>query len=204
MPQTPTDIISRLSDRLSPATLLADRRAAVLSLKGLSRDCKQEVGERALSGLLEVLYSDAEVDAEIGKAALETLTLLCDIEDVTANSRELGFKHTDTILVSEKAPHFLFALLAESNFYSRYATLQFLTILLHNRRQVVQAYFLTAPAGPRSIVAALEDKREILRNGRECFSLLLLSRFICFFCRGHRNGSGSRITKSRYPESSGL
>lgn len=168
VPQTPTDTISRLSDRLSPATLLADRRAAVLSLKGLSRDWKQEVGERALSGLLEVLYNDTEVDAEIGKAALETLTLLCDTENVTANSRELGFKHTDDILASEKAAHTLFALLAELNFYTRYATLQFLTTLLHNRRQAIQGYFLTAPAGPRSIVAALEDKREIIRNGTKC------------------------------------
>ena len=62
-PQSASDTIARLSDRLSPATLLADRRAAVLSLKGLARDCKAEVGERSLHGLLEVVQNDAEVDA---------------------------------------------------------------------------------------------------------------------------------------------
>ncbi|KDR75604.1 hypothetical protein GALMADRAFT_140233 [Galerina marginata CBS 339.88] len=164
-PQTPTDTIGRLSDRLSPATLLADRRAAVLALKGLSRDHKQEVGERALSGLLEVLYNDAEVDADIGKAILETLDVLCDTEDATTpGHKELGFKLTDIIVASEKAPHFLFALLGDTTFYTRFATLQFLTTLLHNRRQAIQSYFLTAPAGPGSIISVLEDKREIIRN----------------------------------------
>lgn len=68
------DTIRRLSDRLSPSTLLGDRRAAVLSLKYLSRDCKAEIGECPLPGLLEVLQNDTEVDADIGKALLETLS----------------------------------------------------------------------------------------------------------------------------------
>ncbi|KJA28783.1 hypothetical protein HYPSUDRAFT_33135 [Hypholoma sublateritium FD-334 SS-4] len=163
-PQTPTDTIGRLSDRLSPAALLADRRAAVLALKGLSRDCKQEVGERSLSGLLESLQNDAEVDADIGKAILETLDILCQTEDTAPGSKELGFKHTDSLLSSQKTTHTLFSLLGDTNFYIRFATLQFLTTLLHNRRQAIQGYFLTAPAGPGSIIAVLEDKREIIRN----------------------------------------
>lgn len=171
-PQTPTDTIGRLSDRLSPATLLADRRAAVLALKGLSRDCKQEVGERALSGLLQVLYNDVEVDADIGKAVLETLNLLCDTEDATIGARELGFKHTDAVLASENTAHILFTLLGDFNFYTRFATLQLLTTLLHNRRQTIQSYFLTAPAGPRGIISVLEDKREIIRNGRFLIDIL--------------------------------
>ncbi|KAF7362494.1 hypothetical protein MVEN_00597100 [Mycena venus] len=159
-PQTATDTIGRLSDRLSPATLLADRRAAVQSLKGLARDWKQDVGERALPGLLEVLSNDAEVDADIGKAALETLNILCDVEE----AKELGFKHTDYVLANDKAVHTLFALLADDNFYTRFATLQYLSTLLQNRRQIVQGYFLKAPSGSSSIMTVLEDKREIIRN----------------------------------------
>jgi len=164
-PQTPVDTIGRLSDRLSPATLLADRRAAVLALKGLSRDHKQDVGDRALSGLVETLYNDAEVDADIGKAILETLNILCDAEDATPEVRELGLKYTDVIISTDKTAHFLFSLLVDNTFYTRFATLQFITTLLHNRRQAIQSYFLTAPAGPGSIIAVLEDKREIIRNG---------------------------------------
>ncbi|KAG9221306.1 hypothetical protein CCMSSC00406_0009417 [Pleurotus cornucopiae] len=159
-PQTPADIIARLSDRLSPATLLADRRASVLALKGLVRDCKQDVGDRALTGLLQVLENDAEVDAEIGKAALETLLILCETEDAP----ELGFKHTDIVLANERVINVLFTLLGDTNFYIRFSTLQYLSILLQNRRQVVQGYFLKVQVGPGSIVAVLEDKREIIRN----------------------------------------
>ncbi|KAF7982993.1 hypothetical protein HWV62_24604 [Athelia sp. TMB] len=164
-PQTAVDTIGRLSDRLSPSTLLADRRAAVLSLKGLSRDHKQDVGDRALPGLVEVLQNDAEIDSDIGKAVLETLNTLCDTDESTSpGGKDLGFKHTDYILANEKATHCLFALLGDTNFYIRYATLQLLSTLLQSRRQVVQAYFLKAPAGPGSVIAVLDDKREITRN----------------------------------------
>ena len=50
--QTPEDIMAHLSDRLSLATLLVDGYAALLTLKGLVRDCKQDVGDCALTGLL--------------------------------------------------------------------------------------------------------------------------------------------------------
>lgn len=164
-PQTASDTIGRLSDRLSPSTLLADRRAAVLALKGLVRDCKQDVGDRALPGLLDVLFNDAEVDADIGKAVLETLNLLCDVEDPTPGNKELGFKHTDYVLENEKTAHTLFSLIGDTGFYTRFATLQYLCTLLQNRRQPMQGYFLTSPVGARSVISVLEDKREIIRNG---------------------------------------
>jgi hypothetical protein len=165
IPQTATDTIARLSDRLSPATLLADRRAAVLSLKGLSRDWKAAVGDKALPGLLQVLSNDAEVDSDIGKAVLETLNILCDVDESTPGAKELGFQYTDQVLATEKAAHTLFALLGDTNFYIRFAVIQYLSTLLQNRRQVVQAYFLKAPVGSTSIINVLEEKREIIRNG---------------------------------------
>lgn len=160
---------------MSPATLLADRRAAVLALKGLSRDCKEDVGNSALQGLLDVLANDAEVDADIGKAVLETLNILCDTEDTTPGGKALGFKHTDVVLANEKTVHVLFSLLRESNFYTRFASLQYISTLLQNRRQAVQSYFLTAPAGPGSITAALEDNREIVRTEAIAMTQALVS-----------------------------
>lgn len=168
-PQTPADTIGRLSDRLSPATLLADRRAAVLALKGLARDCKQDVGDRALAGLLQVLANDAEIDGDIGKAVLETLNILCDVDEASTGGKELGIKHTDFVLANEQTTHFLLTLLGDSNFYTRFATLQYITTLLRNRRQVVQNYFLKASVGPGNVIAVLEDKREIIRNGESFF-----------------------------------
>jgi hypothetical protein len=162
VPQTASETIGRLSDRLSPATLLADRRAAVQALKGLSRDWKQDVGDRALPGLLDVLSNDAELDSDIGKAVLETLNILCDAD---SDHKEIGFKNTDVVLATEKATHVLFALLGDSNVYTRLATLQLLATLLVNRRQVVQGYFLKSQIAAASVINVLEDKREIIRNG---------------------------------------
>ena len=166
VPQTPSDTIARLSDRLSPATLLADRRAAVLALKGLARDWRADIGEKALPGLLEVLQNDAELDADIGKAVLETLNILCEVnDDAPAQEKELSFKHTDKVLETEAATHKLFALLADQSFYLRLTILQYLVTLLQNRRQVVQSYFLKAPVGPTTVIAILDEKREIIRTG---------------------------------------
>lgn len=181
-PQLPSDTIARLSDRLNPSTLLADRRAAVQSLKGLSRDCKAEVGERALQGLVEVLLNDAEVDAETGKAVLETLILLCDTGEEShhapanaphqqSNLKELGFKHTDIVLSNDRVVHKLLYLLTDHSFYLRLSILQFLITLLQNRRQVVQSYFVNmkTPGGPTVVVSILDERREMIRNGRFLF-----------------------------------
>ena len=166
-PQTALEAIQRLSGRLSPSTLLADRRAAVLSLKGLSRDCKADVGEHALHGLLDVLENDSEIDADIGKAVIEILMILCDAGDASPNaeSRILALKNTDEVLKTEKPVQKLFVLLGGSNAYVRYSSLQLLALLLHNRRQLVQAYFLKAQFAPGNVLATLDDKREIIRNG---------------------------------------
>lgn len=166
-PQSAVDTIAKLSDRLSPSTLLADRRAAVLALKGLTRDCKADVGDRALPGLIQVLQDDAEVDPDIGKAVLETLHHLCEVDETAKDKdkdREMSFKHTDYFLQDELATHTLFKLLHGSQFYIRYSALQLLSTLLQNKRSVVQNHFLKASNAASSIMAVLEDKREIIRN----------------------------------------
>ncbi|KAH9920972.1 p115 like vesicle tethering protein [Fomitopsis serialis] len=147
-PQSAPETIARLADRLSPSTLLADRRAAVLSLKGLSRDHRADIGTHALSGLIDVLLNDAEIDADIGRAVLETLNTLCEADDTASpHARELGFRHTDQVLKDEKVAHKLFALLADHSFYLRVSILQFLSTLLQNRQAifVVQSLISQSP-----------------------------------------------------------
>lgn len=53
--------------------------AALLPLR---RRVLQEVGSRALPILLGVLQEDAPEDVEIAKAVVETLSLLCEVEEV--------------------------------------------------------------------------------------------------------------------------
>ncbi|KZT32203.1 hypothetical protein SISSUDRAFT_569242 [Sistotremastrum suecicum HHB10207 ss-3] len=180
-PQSATDAIGKLSDRLSQSTLLSDRRASVLSLKGLVRDWKTEVGDVALPGLIEVLLNDCEVDADIGKACLETITALCEIGGegdlhggvgvpasvvTRANARDSGWRHMDYFLANETATHKLLFLLSDEAFYTRFCSLQLLALLLQHRRTVVQKYFISSPngIGTSGILAILNDKKEILRN----------------------------------------
>jgi hypothetical protein len=164
VPQTAADTIGRLVDRLSPSTLLADRRAAVLALKGLTRDHRREIGDRALPGLLQVLENDAEIDADIGKAVLETLVALCETDENQGGHKEDGLRFSDVVLETDKPVQNLLALLAGTNFYARFSSLQLLSVLLQNRRQAVQGYFLKASNGPSSVLSVLEDSRDIIRN----------------------------------------
>lgn len=106
-PPAALDTIQRITDRLTQSSLIADRRAAVLSLKGLSRDWKAQVGEHSLNALISVLEIDAKEDADIGKATLETLVILCDPDTAdTEPSKgkpkgakdDLGLKHSDVFL----------------------------------------------------------------------------------------------------------
>lgn len=99
------ETIQKITDRLTQSSLLSDRRAAVLSLKSLTRDWKAAVGEHSLGALIAVLEVDAKEDPDIGKATLETLVALCECDDQDENGNkkqvnkdDVGLKHTDVFL----------------------------------------------------------------------------------------------------------
>ncbi|GAA5926865.1 hypothetical protein JCM3775_007063 [Rhodotorula graminis] len=171
-PQSATSTIDRLCDRLLSGDERDDRKAALLGLKGLSRDWKAEVGSRALPILLGVLEEDAAEDTEMAKAVVETLSLLCEVEEHDGRPvrDDSGLRNTDVFLATPSALHNLLTLLTPSHFYLRFFSLQLLGILLANRPQQVQQYVLTAAGGIGRLVETLDDSREIIRNE----SLLLL------------------------------
>ena len=63
-----------------------------------------------------------------------------------------------------EATHTLLYLLTQTNFYIRFTSVQLLSTLLHNRPQKLQQHFLSDPDGPSSILAILDERREIIRN----------------------------------------
>lgn len=73
--QTATDTINTLSGRLESATLLEDRRAAILGLRSFAKEYPASVGSGALRGLIAALTKDAE-DVDTLKVVLETLLML--------------------------------------------------------------------------------------------------------------------------------
>ncbi|KAM0756160.1 hypothetical protein T439DRAFT_22282 [Meredithblackwellia eburnea MCA 4105] len=171
-PQSAVDTIDKLCDRLLNGSHLEDRRAALLGLKGLSRDWKSEVGSRALPILLGVLEEDAPEDVEIAKAVVETFSLLCEIEEVDGRPvrDDSGLRNTDVFLSTASPLHTLLNLLRSNHFYLRFFSLQLLGVLLANRSTQVQGHVLTAPGGVGRLVETLDDSREIIRNE----SLLLI------------------------------
>ncbi|GAA6035143.1 hypothetical protein JCM8097_006386 [Rhodosporidiobolus ruineniae] len=171
-PQSATATIDKLCDRLLNADNIEDRRAALLGLKGLSRDWKADVGSRALPVLVGVLEEDAQADVEMAKAVVETMSLLCEVEEVDGRPvrDDSGLRNTDVVLNTPTPLHTLLTLLTPQHFYLRFFTLQLLGILLLNRPAQVQQYVLTSPGGVGRLVETLDDSREIIRNE----SLLLL------------------------------
>ncbi|CAG8515381.1 7647_t:CDS:10, partial [Cetraspora pellucida] len=156
-PQSVEITISKLCDRANNSTLLEDRRAAILGLKGLSREYRLEVGEKGLGALLHVLNED-RADIDTTKAILE---------DPVA---DLGVKFTDEIVHDSANINLLLDVLQEYDFYVRFHNIQLLGTLLSIRPDRVQDCILTAPMGISRLMDLLDDRREIIRNE----SLLLL------------------------------
>ncbi|KAJ2608004.1 Vesicle-mediated ER to Golgi transport protein, partial [Coemansia sp. RSA 1365] len=169
--QSASETIQRLADRVETSTLLEDKRAAVLSLKGLSREYRKDVGEASLPALLKVLKEDSE-DQNLLKAVLETLTNLCMREVSSGVSQEFGVSTNDssaqfsqTILDdSDDIISTLLELLGDADFYVRYYTVQLLGTLHTHLGEELQKRVLVSPTGVGRLVDLLSDQRDIIRN----------------------------------------
>ncbi|KAK8864634.1 hypothetical protein IAR55_001884 [Kwoniella newhampshirensis] len=156
-PQTATETIDKLVDKIQTSAAVEDRRTAVLGLKGLSRDWKEDVGSRALPSLIAVLEHDAPFDVEIAKAALETLMQLSETAEKPTKD-DLGLKFTDAFLEHPEPLHSLLNLLSNSpSYYPRFYSLQYLSQLLTSRPATAQSYIMSAPPpGVDGILSVLD------------------------------------------------
>ncbi|KAJ1826597.1 Vesicle-mediated ER to Golgi transport protein [Coemansia sp. RSA 2599] len=170
--QSASETIQRLADRVETSTLLEDKRAAVLSLKGLSREYKEEVGDAALTPLLNSLKEDSE-DHNLLKAILETLTNLCardkpagDSFDVgAASGQDAASRFSQTILNDgDDVISTFLELLGDADFYIRYYTVQLLGALHMHSGEELQKRVLVSPMGVGRLVDLLSDQRDIIRN----------------------------------------
>ncbi|CAD6572881.1 MAG: hypothetical protein TREMPRED_000676, partial [Tremellales sp. Tagirdzhanova-0007] len=159
VPQTATDTIEKLVERIQTSPAVEDRRTAVLGLKGLSRDWREDVGSRAMPTLVAVLQHDAPFDVEIARAALETLMQLSEVAEKPAKD-DLGLRFTDAFLDQPLPLHSLLALISNSpSFYPRFYAMQYLSQLLTSRPTVAQAYVMSAPSpGVDGILAVLDSR----------------------------------------------
>ncbi|SAM08529.1 hypothetical protein [Absidia glauca] len=162
-PQSADETIERLADCLETATLLEDRRAGVLSLKGLVKDWPETVGDKSLPALIKVLHSDYR-DVDITKSLLETLTILCTKDKQKNLDGDKSERFTDYFLQDSSNVTLLLDILEEFDFYIRFSTIKLLSTLLFNRPKRIQECILTSPMGITRLVDLLDDKRDIIRN----------------------------------------
>ncbi|WFD03932.1 type I protein arginine methyltransferase [Malassezia obtusa] len=158
---TPEKTIQTLAQKLTDAALAReDRRAALFSLKALTRDHAALVVEHALVPLLRWIKA-RESDEEMLRAAVESCVALCQAPD--------GARAQTQILAEPDALLALLALLAPVHaFYTRFAALQLLATLLEHHRAEVQERVLAAPGGCSAVLHCLEaaptSSTEIIRN----------------------------------------
>ncbi|KAI0397177.1 p115 like vesicle tethering protein [Xylariaceae sp. FL0594] len=168
--QSVGDTITILSGRLSSATLLEDRRAAILGLRSFAKDYPASVASGALRSLISCLSSDGE-DVDTVKVVLETLLMLFNPnQDSPEASEEIALWLADEFTQRQENVTLLLDLLETTDFYSRLYSLQLLVAILSARTERTEECISLAPLGIPRLVAVLDDRREAIRN--EALTLL--------------------------------
>lgn len=168
--QSVSETITVLSGRLGSATLLEDRRAAILGLRSFAKDYPASVSSGALRSLIGTLDKDGE-DVDTVKVVLETLLMLFSPnEDSPEASDEIALWLADEFTQRQENITLLLKLLDSLDFYGRLYSLQLLGAILSARPERTEECIITAPDGISSLVSVLEDQREAVRN--ESISLL--------------------------------
>ncbi|KAF9165528.1 hypothetical protein DFQ26_009845, partial [Actinomortierella ambigua] len=161
--QTGAETIDRICNRIEHGTLLEDRRAGVMALKGLAREYKRDIGPRGITVLFNVLHQDS-MDTEVCKAILETLNILCQTDPNQPEEEEFGIEMSEKLLEDSKHVAILLDILEETDFYVRFHIVTLLSTLVLNNTSRLQECILTAPMGISRLMDLLDDRREIIRN----------------------------------------
>ena len=162
--QNATDTINTLSNRLQSATLLEDRRAAILGLRSFAKLFPASVASGALRDLIGSLRKDAD-DSDTTKVVLETLLMLFAPDEKSAEAaEEITLWLADEFTQRQDNITVLLDLLESKEFYLRLYSLQLILHISTARAERTQECILSAPLGVSRLVAVLDDRREAIRN----------------------------------------
>jgi intracellular protein transport protein USO1 len=162
--QNATDTIQTLSGRLTSATLLEDRRAAILGLRSFAKLYPASVASGGLRDLIAALRKDAD-DSDTIKIVLETLLGLFEPDEKsTEASEEITLWLADEFTQRQDNITALLDLLEANEFYLRLYVLQILSHISTARPQRTQEAIFSAPLGVSRITTVLDDRREAVRN----------------------------------------
>ncbi|KAL2018059.1 hypothetical protein VTK56DRAFT_1325 [Thermocarpiscus australiensis] len=164
--QSVSETIPVLSGRLSTATLLEDRRAAILGLRSFAKQYPASVASGALRSLIGSLGRDGE-DVDTVKVALETLLMLFSPDpDSPEASEEIALWVADEFTQRHENIALLLGFLGKdrTDFYSRLYSLQLLSAILSARTERTEECIVNTNEGIPRLVAVLEDPREAIRD----------------------------------------
>lgn len=162
--QNATDTIAVLSSRLQNATLLEDRRSAILGLRSFSREYPASVASGALRGLIQSLSNDGE-DVDTVKSVLETLLQLFNPDSASPEaSEELSTWLADEFTLRQENITMLLDLLEKNDYHTRVNALQLLSAILSLRVERTEDCIMTATGGISKLVAILDDNRDVIRD----------------------------------------
>ncbi|KAK4651328.1 Vesicle-mediated ER to Golgi transport protein [Podospora pseudocomata] len=164
--QSVSETIPILSGRLSTATLLEDRRAAILGLRSFAKQYPASVASGALRSLIGSLDRDGE-DVDTVKVVLETLLYLFEPDpDSPEASPEIAMWVADEFTMRHENIGLLLGFLDRErlDFYSRLYSLQLLAAVLSARPERTEECIVNAEDGIARIVAALDEQREPIRD----------------------------------------
>ncbi|KAL2116978.1 hypothetical protein VTJ04DRAFT_9146 [Mycothermus thermophilus] len=170
--QSVSETIPILSGRLGTATLLEDRRAAILGLRSFAKQYPASVASGALRSLIGSLSRDGE-DVDTVKVALETLLMLFNPDpDSPEASEEIALWVADEFTMRHENIALLLGFLSRdrTDFYSRLYSLQLLSAILGARTERTEECIVNTSDGISRLVAVLEEPREAIRD--EAISLL--------------------------------
>lgn len=162
--QNATATINTLCGRLQSATLLEDRRAAILGLRSFAKEWPASVASGGLRNLIKCLDKDIE-DVDTTKITLETLLMLFnpDVSSPEA-SDDIALWLADEFTQRQENITVLLDLLETYDFYSRLYSLQLIQAISTARPERTQECVATSPVGVSRLVAVLDDKREAVRS----------------------------------------
>ena len=162
--QSVSETITVLSSRLGSASLLEDRRAAILGLRSFAKEYPASVASGALRSLIGCLSKDGE-DVDTVKVVLETLLMLFSPnEDSLEASEEIALWVADELTMRQENVTLLLDFLDTPDFYSRLYSLQLVQAILSARTQRTEECVFSAPLGISRLVSMLDDAREAVRN----------------------------------------
>ncbi|KAE9967673.1 hypothetical protein BLS_006246 [Venturia inaequalis] len=162
--QTAGVTIDTLSSRLSSATLLEDRRAAIHGLRAFAKDYPASVASGALRPLIACLANDVD-DIDTVKPVLETLLGLFNPSPQSPEaSEDIALWLADEFTQRQDNIKILLDLLDTADLYSRVYSLRLLTCIFTSRPERTQECILSEPSGTSRIAATLEDTRDAVRN----------------------------------------